>query len=318
MLNAMRSKLGLLAVCLVMAGAYGCGSDDDSKDGKNGGGSADTSSFSVEVRGNSGTSTLNAEQKDAQAGESSWGATISGDMLMLFLVDPDGTTLTARVKTSENAKAPGTFAVGDESDDIQVTVLNPLQGNVFTSIGEGTIQLDNCPRAMGEHIKGSFKDIKLQGELGGNAVETLNGSFDVVVYAKSGDLFCNEPVTNPEPGDNNDGNNDDNNNDDNNSVPMCMADMCENGGTCCPYMECVGTCEFQCFTGVCMTNPGSVECVTCAAACLDSCNVSQECRSAMGALGTCEATHGCDELADDDAAQECLESHCCSELNAAY
>ncbi len=309
MLNLMKVKLGLMTTCLVVAGAYGCGTEDDAKDGNNGGAKSDTSSFSVDVSGNSGSSKVKAEQKDDQAGKSSWGATISGDTLMILLVDPNGTTVTAIVKTSESAKAPGTFTVGGEFDDINVTMLNPTAGNVFKSIGEGTIKLDNCPRAMGEHIKGSFTNIKLQSELGGNVAETINGSFDIVVYAKSGDLFCYMKVAYTTTGESVAGGN---------TTPTCQADMCDDGGTCCPYMECMATCEYKCFTDHCMMNPGSAECFSCTAGCLDSCNVSSECRSEMGKLMTCEEKAGCDEIEDEDKAMECSKTHCCSELNAVY
>lgn len=315
MMKLMKVKLFLVAACVVGLGAYGCSSDDGGNNNNGGGAKANESTFTVNVSGSAGSGKLEGTQRDEQAGENTWGATIAGDTLMLFLMDADGTTLTATVKTSEDLRAPGTFEVGDEFADQTVTLLNPLAGNVFHSVGEGTIKLDNCPRVMGDHIRGSFQNVTLRGEIG-DATQTLNGSFDLVVYAKSGDLFCKEAQTG-----NNGGNETDvgqGGQDTDNTPAVCLADLCEDGGVCCPFIECVSSCETKCVMETCMMNPGSAECFSCMAGCPDSCNVSQECRTALVQLDTCGENHGCSEAADDDEELECLKESCCNELQAAY
>lgn len=307
MLERMRFKAGVFAICLALAGAYACG--DDSSGGGDGTNNPDSSSFDVQVSADSGNENLEASQDDSQAGQSSWGATIAGPSLHLTLMTSDGTTMSAVVITSETAKAPGEFTAGDLSSGTFISLTSAMAGNTFNSTGTGTITLENCPRTVGEHVKGSFNGVVLEGQAGGNATKTLDGSFDVVVYAKAGDLFCNESSGNNDPSDNNDTS-------DNNDPQVCRADLCVEGGACCPYIDCVNSCQLQCITSAeCAGGTNPAACAACASGCLDSCNVSAECRTAYVDLNTCNEANSCG--ANPDTEEQCLKDNCCSELNAA-
>lgn len=300
-------KTLLCVSCLALAGAWGCGDDgDDGNGGSNNGGGSDTSSFSAQVETDSGSQQIEGEQSDSKAGEGTWGASIGGSNLHVTLTSADGATVvSAVITTTESQKAPGDFTPQATNENTFVSIVSAAQGNAFMSTGSGTITLDNCPRAVGEHAKGSFNNVVLAAE-SGNATWTLDGSFDVVVFAKAGDLFCNEQSSgnNSTPGNNNTGG-------------QCSADWCEDGGTCCPYMPCVSQCELGCFQSAeCQGGLNPEACAACARGCLDECNVSDECNTAAVALNTCGENAGCDATETQEAEEQCLEQNCCSELNA--
>ncbi|QDG50975.1 hypothetical protein FIV42_09575 [Persicimonas caeni] len=307
-------KTVLCVSCLALAGAWGCGDDNggggggSNNGGSNNDGSSDTSSFSAQVETEGGNQQLEGEQADSKAGEGSWGASIADSNLQINLTSADGTAVTAMIATTESQKAPGDFTPQADIETTFVSIVSAAQGNAFMSTGSGTITLDSCPRAVGEHARGSFNNVVLAAE-SGNSTWTLDGSFDVVVYAKAGDLFCNEQSSS---------NNTSNNNTSNNNTQQCSADWCADGGVCCPYMQCMNSCELQCFQSAdCQGGLNPQACAECANGCLDECDVSQECRTAAQALDTCSTNNGCDETADSDAEQQCLETNCCSEVNAA-
>jgi hypothetical protein len=305
--------------CLIGAGALGCGDEGGASNngggnngtasnngGSNNGNSTSESSFDATAESDDGTEDYSNKQDDSQAGEGTWGAAIAGSTLQITLASSDGTAITAYVETSESNKAPGGFTPQGSEAGTFVTLLSATEGNAYTSGGQGTVTLDSCPRAVGERAKGSFDGVVLSSDVG-NATKTLSGDFDVVVYAKAGDLFCEEEDTND-----NNGNND--------TGGQCGADWCEGGGVCCPYVDCISQCEFECLTqdADCQGGLNPAACAQCANACLDECDVDQACRTEIGELNTCGANSGCDDTETSEAEQQCLEQNCCSQVKATF
>ncbi|AWV89365.1 hypothetical protein [Bradymonas sediminis] len=317
MFEKAKLKFAIIALCCAFVGVAACG-DDSSKgggDSSNNQQQAGSSSFTVEVEAEGSTDTLSGSQKDEAAGEGSWGASIAGPMLHLTLASSDGSILSAVVITSEDERAPGTFALED------ISLTSAMAGNVYAGTGAGTVTLSNCPRKMGDHVKGSFNNVVLKSEIGGDATQTISGNFDVVVYTKAGDLFCETETTpdNNTPGNNTPGNNTPGNNTPGNNGGTCRADECVEGGTCCPYMGCLANCNTECvMSEECMGGMNPAACSTCAMECLDSCGVSSECRSALVDLETCTDQYSCYETEDEDAEDQCVKDNCCSQLNAAF
>jgi hypothetical protein len=302
---------------LVSAGAFGCGDEAGSSNnganngaasnngGSNNGNTTSESSFDATAESDDGTEDFSNKQDDSKAGEGTWGAAIAGSTLQISLAGSDGTAITAYVDTTESQKAPGGFTPQGTEDGTFVSLLSAVEGDAYMSNGQGTITLDTCPKAVGERARGSFDGVVLASDFG-SATKTLSGEFDVVVYAKSGDLFCEEETSN-------------NNNNSNNDPGQCSADWCEDGGVCCPYMDCVSQCEFECITQdtECQGGLNPMACAQCANACLDECNVDQECRTEMVELNTCGSNAGCDNTETTEAEQQCLEENCCSEVQGA-
>ena len=292
----------------------------------NQGGETDKTTFDVEAKDNTSGMTTREENEieDKNASQANSGASIAGSILSIYLVAPSGSTISAVVETTEELRAPGSFTVTVPPDATFVTWLNPLAGQTLES-SSGTITLENCPKVAGDKIKGSFDNVQLV-NLFDDSTQTLNGSFDIALYAVSGSLFCTEaPVTNEDMGG---GMNDRDmgggmNDRDMGGGQTCDATICDDpNSNCCPYAQCMATCEFNCLTQdpACSDpfNADPVKCGQCLEACLDSCNVSQECRSAYVELSTCESNAGCDEASDEDAELECSKQNCCAELKATF
>ena len=274
---------------------------------------ANTSRFEVEARDSQGASTKAEREIDnSQASQENSGAAIVDSKVMLYLVAPNGTTVSAIITTSPQAQAPGTFRVGQPPEaDTHVTWLAPLTGSALSSRG-GQIKLTSCPKAVGEKLVGTFEGVTLQSDLG-QGDQTLSGSFSVVVYAKNGELSCapepkpNDPKPNdPKPTDPN----------------SCDVDYCQDGGTCCPYVQCIASCELRCLTQdpACINplSPDPVACAQCVLGCPSQCGASDACKSAHSALVACMDRAGCSELEDEDASDACAESSCCAQLQAFY
>lgn len=273
-------------------------------------GASDKTSFEVESTDESGEKEVSKNEiPDDQAGQETSGAAIVGDLLHLYLVAPNGSTINAIIETSESNTAPGSFAIAAPPEGSHVTWLDPINGGTFES-QSGTITLDDCPTAAGDKVSGKFNSVTVTSPFDGST-RTLDGAFDLAVYVANGALFCASS--------NNSKNNDTSNSSANNA-PMCQADYCEDGGVCCPYTQCIFSCELRCVTqDPACTNPldpDPIACAACMEGCLDECNVSQECRTAYQALSTCDQQAGCDELPEEQS-EACTEENCCSELNAA-
>ncbi|RAL22418.1 hypothetical protein DL240_11260 [Lujinxingia litoralis] len=106
------------------------------------------------------------------------------------------------------------------------------------------------------------------------------------------------------------------------SPPACQGyEFCESDdGVCRPYAECLTTCSFNCVISDdgCSGGLNPTACNIRPLGCLDSRGVDQACHNAATALASCEEDAGCSEIADDDAANSCTESSCCTELQAVY
>lgn len=318
--------IGLCTVALAM----GCGDDErGSRDGGRDGGSngttddgggndsgggsenANESSFDVSLEKEGGEKTeVSERQPNSEASEETWGAIIAENRLQITLVG-DTFALTAIVETLPSAEAPGRFAVGAPPEGTFVTKVDAMAQNSFSSNGQGHIRLTNCPKAPGQKVTGSFENVILFADMG-SGQQTLNGSFDVVVYAAVGELHCQEEVP--------DTNNNNNNNNTGGGGQCVDFEFCEDGGVCCPFIDCIADCEFNCF----LTEPGCSfgmnpqACSVCLDGCLDECNVSSSCRSELFHLDQCDETHGCYDTNDEEEGDACMLENCCSELRAAF
>ena len=100
---------------------------------------------------------------------------------------------------------------------------------------------------------------------------------------------------------------------------QCSADRCGEDGVCCQFVDCVTQCEYDCLNQDAQCDGGANEsaCNACAQDCRDSCNVSQECRTALDELDACSQNNGCQDSAGGAGDEQCLEENCCAELEAA-
>lgn len=288
-------------------------STNNASENNNTQGSEEKTSFDVEVKDEASGMTTKEENEidNKDASQATSGAAIAGPVLSIYLVAPSGSTITATVETTESVRAPGSFSVSEPPEGTFVNWLAPASGQVYNS-STGSITLNGCPKAMGDKVTGSFVNVELVSEVDGST-QIINGDFDVALYAVSGALLCDEGSS---------GNNTTTPDENNNSGGTCDADICEDGGTCCPYAQCIFNCEVQCITqDPACNNPltaDPVKCAECGNACLDSCNVSDECRTEINALATCEANAGCDDIDDEDESTACSEANCCAELKATW
>jgi hypothetical protein len=271
-----------------------------------GSGDPETTRFDVEI-GEGGVKTpIQGEIQNQAASKESSGAAIAGSAVEIFLVSGQ-TLISATVETSEAKTAPGSFAISAPPDGSHVTFFDPVNGTILESL-EGTIVLQSCPTKVGEKVVGKFSDVKLASNFG-NATKTLEGTFDLRVFAKAGDLFCRPPKSpeaNAEP---------EEREPDEQSGGTCAWDQCLNDGVCCPYRSCMSQCEESCiFDPACLQNP--LACAQCAEACLDTCDVSTNCRQALGNLTSCDTQYGCSEREGQEEA--CMLERCCDELQAAF
>lgn len=303
--NQRFARLVSILCLFALLGAVGCGPDDggSNQSGNNGDGDSQTSSFDATVEGDQGSERLENSQPNQQAGQQSWGATIADTALTVTMVSTSGTSITARIETSASQPAPGRFAAGTLADGTYVSLVSAADGDGYDSVGSGSIVLESCPEAAGDKAVGSFDDVVLESSTTG-ATRTLSGSFDVVVYAKAGDLICESESTN---------------NGSTNNGGTCSLDKCGDGGVCCPYVQCMSQCQSNCLfqDPACAPGGDPVQCSACANGCLDECNVDDACRSAFADLSTCSEANSCGP--GGGAGDEiCVENNCCAEHNAAF
>lgn len=310
----------ILILLLSLFSTLACGENGGSGGGDGDGdtqevvGDEEESSFNVSIEDESGDSTsATGKQSNEDVSEDSWGASLNSGMLMINLVTGAGISITANLETSESNTAPGTFTVQAPPEGTHVVLLDVLQGAAFSSQSTGSITLQNCPKAIGDKVVGSFNNIVLVDDMGAGGTRTLNGNFDVMVYAVAGGgLFCEET---PEPGDGGDGDTE---------TPIggqCGWEYCRDDGACCPYAECMNTCDFNCLfnDSDCAMGTNPLACDACIESCyFDTCGISDQCVNAAVDLGICEDTHGCDEFDDDNEAEACMQNFCCDDLKATY
>ncbi|MEZ4460904.1 MAG: hypothetical protein R3E66_14505 [bacterium] len=259
-----------------------------------------TTSFDVSV----GDNTYQREVDNAQATQESAAAVIAQNLVNLYMVSTDGVSISAVVETTPNAPAPGSFTTNPPPEGTFVSFINAATGQGYDSVS-GTIRLDSCPKAVGEKLKGGFVGVQLQPVTGGEAI-TLDGDFDLAVIAKNGDLNCVATSSNNTVQNNTNANN-----------QTCSADQCQDGGLCCPYVPCLSQCELDCFTSTACLMGDVIGCAQCADACVTTCEVSNECATALQALNACEERSSCDAFGDESVYDQCMQSNCCSELSAA-
>lgn len=274
----------------------------------------DKSSFEAKSKDDAGKEeTVENEIDNDKASKEMGGASIAGSILSVYLIAPNGDTIQAIVETTETLKAPGSFTTGQPPEGTFVTWISPVTGDIFESTA-GSIVLDSCPKVVGTQVKGSLKGISLTSTLSG-ATTTLDGTFDMILYAKAGDLFCKTEVSD----NNNTGNNDNN---DNNGGTCDYTEACDQTtGSCCPFLPCISQCQLSCFQTAACSDPLNLDLVACAACsddCLDSCNVDTACRDDYAALATCEDNASCDAFGDDDEYDTCVKGSCCAEVKAAF
>lgn len=318
----MKTLYTLMFLCTLTL--WACGDDDPSSDSNNSGANngdgnnvtqKDESSFKTKTKDDAGKEkTIENKVDNDKASKQMGGASIAGSVLSVFLVAPNGDTIQAIVETTEALTAPGTFSVNQPPEGSFVTWTSPATGEIYESTS-GSIVLDGCPKVVGTQVKGSLKDVSLNSALSG-ATTTLNGTFDMVLFAKAGDLFCK-----PDASENNTDNNA--NNDSNNDGGTCgYTEACDQDeGTCCPYAPCLTQCQLRCFqTPACSDpfNPDLAACAACSDECLDSCDVDAACREDLVALNTCEEQAGCDAFGDEDTYNACVKGSCCAEVTAAF
>ncbi|TXD34288.1 hypothetical protein FRC98_19040 [Lujinxingia vulgaris] len=313
-MNGITPPSSLLALGLAASlSLAACGEDSDPTDSDPREGTPSTSSFEVEFSNGGTSQTYSGSINSDETSEESWGASIAGGVITILMQDGSGVAINAVIDTAQNTYATGDFALSEPPEGTFVTLLDPLGGDTFNTLDEGTVKLTSCPKAIGDKVVGSFNNVVLYSEMDESS-RTLSGNFDVPVYAMSGSLNC-PPADEPD--------NDDEQPDDNDDQPnACQGyEYCESGdGVCCPYAECMATCSFNCVMEdeECAGGLNPAACDSCTLDYLDSCGVDQACRDAAAALTTCEEDAGCSELEDEDAATSCTESNCCSELQAAY
>ena len=269
-------------------------------------GDPETTRFDVEIAEGTNKTPIQGEIENEAASKDSSGAAITGSAVELFLVSGQ-TLINATVETTEANQAPGSFSVAAPPEGSHVVFMDPINGTILESL-EGTIELQGCPTQVGDKIVGKFSAVQLFSELG-NTTKILDGTFDLRVFAKAGDLFCRPPVSTepaPTPEDPNLGGE---------SGGTCAWDQCLNDGACCPYRSCMSQCEESCiFDPSCLQNP--LACAQCAENCLDTCEVSSDCRQALGNLASCDSQYGCSDREDQEEA--CMLEKCCQELQAAF
>ncbi len=265
-----------------------------------------TTRFEVEIADGNDKTPLQGSVENEAASKESSGAAIAGSAIEIYLVSGQ-TLITATVETTEDNLAPGSFSISPPPAGSYVTFLDPVNGSILDSV-DGTINIDSCPKRVGDKVVGRFAGVTLKSDIG-NATKTLDGTFDLQVFAKAGDLFCRPPeTTDPvretqeDPGNTASGG-------------TCAWDQCLNDGLCCPYRSCMTRCEESCiFDPTCLQDP--LACAQCANACLDSCGVSSDCRQALGNLTSCDAQYGCSDREGQEEA--CMLDKCCNELQVAF
>lgn len=303
----------LCASTLAACGNNDAGSDDNNGDSNNAKTNnaqpKDKSSFKAKAKDDAGEEqTVENEIENDKASKQMGGASIADSVLSIFLIAPNGDTIQAIIETTESVTAPGSFTVGQPPEGTFVTWLLPTTGEILESTG-GSIVLDSCPKTVGTQVKGSLKGVTLASVVSGSTT-TLDGNFDMQLFAKNGDLFCKTEIS------------DNNGNNSNNGGTCDYTEACDQtDGSCCPFLPCLSQCQLTCFqTPACSDpfNPDLAACAECSNDCLDSCNVDTACRNDNEALTTCEDNAGCDAFGDEDEYDVCVKGSCCAEVKAAF
>lgn len=311
--------------CESSGGGGGGGAGTNNNGG--GGGSTSTGEPADSTKNEADVQVSGSESKDIEAestettDSTTFGGGIAAEILNLFITSSDETAISVVIDTAK-VELPGSVTVGDFFDSppayITMTSISGTTTKIYKSFAEsGTLTIDQCPTEAGVAVTGKFNGTKLRQE-GGSDEVTLNGTFNLVVAAAANPtLHCKAPAVEPEP--------------EPSPEPATGGGCPEKrtcDGPCCPYAECIGTCQAKC-AGFDLTNPFAPpgegpcaqagqeqECIACMEGCYDECEVSAACKTAGTALGQCAENAGCDPAAEDS--DTCVEEHCCDELHATF
>ena len=306
----MKPIVNVFIILVVISLASACGEDAA---GKNQEGTQNTSknntknnskkprtksSYDLKSEEDGKESDIKGELDSADASKESGGASIVENELFIHIVDPAGKIISATITTQSGSPAPGSF---DVKNDLEGTRISWVSSEGIYDGQSGSIVLSTCPSAVGEQAVGKFKDVVLKSAFGGPD-RTINGTFDLAVYSKVGDLFCEENLSN---------NGSQNNNGGGSCSDYSVCDSTK--GSCCPYAPCIGSCEQKCVLSPDCLGVDPIACVTCLESCLDSCEVSAECKTDAIALNLCTEEANCqgDSLS-------CEKENCCSEIQKAW
>lgn len=306
LLTTLVSALSLALLC------PGCG--EDRKGGGGGGGEGEGEGEGQQQKENKvdaqveeeGGQTQHETNTQAQPSEQ-FGAAIADQVLHLYFLSNAGTIWTFTVDTAENP-IPASLPVGQQDDAVFGTYTS-IAGGVPVALatnGTGRLVIDTCPAAVGDLVTGRFQGIVFAGE--SQPSRTMDGTFKLVVRTGSGELNCipAEGEGEGEGGGEGEGE----------GGGACDYALCADPQAhCCPYMECMGSCVFNCISD-CMA--GWERCMQCMPNCWEStCGVSAQCKTAATALWNCQESSGC-QNEDEEQEEACTRAHCCDELRAAY
>lgn len=291
-----------LLVVLLALGVLGCDSDSGAGSLLEGGAKDSAKPFAIELEASGGDGGAETTSIKGDADGSVPGvylATLAGGELIVYLQGSDLSTVFFTVDTT-SASVPGDVAMGDILGGPGFLTYTTPTGMVYESTG-GTLTVDSCPEAMGAVVTGSLDKVVVTSaaaDMGVGGTMTLSGTFKVTVAAHDGSQRCfsgSEPLGSDGP-------------------PGCSVDTCD--GPCCPFGPCMADCLFTCAQEQCMNPATFMECAGCEPNCMDTCNVDQACRTALGALSQCAVENQCEPGPMDES--PCLGANCCSEYDAAF
>jgi len=220
--------------------------------------------------------------------------------------------INAVITTSDSVKLGKELAVGEVLSDTYATMT--AMADIYESVS-GKIKVSGCPGKVNDKFAGKFTNVKLKNVMSGKEL-TVNGTYTVTVYSASdAALICEEVTTGvSETGGKTGG--------ETGNTTQCgyESDKCE-GGICCLYEECVGSCALSngCLDK-CSDASQMMECMSCMQGCASECEpkMTSECKTAYEKLESCMETNQCGSFLGDDTTLSCAKSSCCEEMNAAY
>ncbi len=255
---------------------------------------------------------MNIQGETDTPADKSFSASVGLSDLVIYLLGSDGSLISIIIDT-EQSPLPDSVSVGDNLDSAAFITLASM-GTIYESVS-GTVDIDACPEKDAT-IVGKFNNISLKNVMDESSY-TLTGSFKVKIWQSDNTQKCKEVVNTTDGGGTTQVDDNDNtaSSDDTSTTQTCEMGTCD--GPCCPYQQCMVTCELNCMTTTCSDPLKGMECITCFNDCLTSCNVSQECIDKLTAINTCERKNGCEEL-EFDQQDACSQEFCCTENKAAF
>lgn len=277
-----------------------CGDDaTGTADGSGGGGglgsdpgAGPANEVDAEVSGGSAAGSVDGESETSAEGQY-YGALLDGTLSIVLASNGGVIAITAEVRDNE---VPGSVAV-DRTLGQNATVTYTTPMGIFEGNG-GTITVNQCPNEAGV-ITGTFNNIPLVNVATESGDGSLSGDWRVTIASSDASATCVEIDTGGGGG--------------GGGGATCENEVCD--GPCCPYVQPLANCQFECIGG-CLANPQA--CVECMAGCPEEVGMldDAECSSAWQAAESCADAAGCDVMSDDYDA--CTEANCCDEFSAAF